>query len=469
MLIIMLFYAIFLPTLTGFLFMSYFSRRDEKLSFFERLFLGFGLGIGMITFEMFIAALLKIQFALSLFSAIQIFTIISLAWLLFNSEYSLKQLIGLWSNGEKKEPFSKASVIRAFLVLLLASWIVLKLFFVIYEGAIWPIYAEDSLGNWSSAAKYFFYDKALGLEHSEHFFGRGYRTFLNYPLNIPLMQVWFSLCLGDIHEAYMKYWNAFYFISVVALLFYAMRRESSVVIAMLSAFFLSSVPLLTYHAIDAYADLPLSYYALAAAVCFRRYMEKPEDREGLLLLMGIFVAFCIWTKIEGIFFCLAYSTTLLLYFLSKRSSFKGLFKGSLFYSIPICIVGISWFAFILLNDIPGRSAFETFLSSGLHFDVIPVILDQIILSANFNIIFVFFFLVILLGVKSIFHSDLKFLLIPLFTIMLIFLFAYITTDNYRWVTNLTAINRNILTFIPMMYYVSALMTVHVLKLGGPVT
>ena len=122
MLIIMLFYAFFLPTLTGFLFVSYFSSRDVEQSFFERLFLGFGLGIGIITFEMFLAALLKIQFALSLFSAIQIFTIISLAWLLFKSEYSVKQLLGLWSNGGIKEAPAKASVIRTLLVLLLASW-----------------------------------------------------------------------------------------------------------------------------------------------------------------------------------------------------------------------------------------------------------------------------------------------------------------------------------------------------------
>jgi hypothetical protein len=470
MVIFMLLYAIFLPTLSGYLLVSFFARCDEKLIFFERLFLGFGLGVGMITFEMFIAALLKIQFALSVFSAIQIFTIIFFAWLLLKSKYSLKQLLGLWQNKGEKEAPSKVSMIRAVLVLLLANWIVLKIFFVIHEGSIRPIFAYDSLENWSSAAKFFFYDKALGLEHSEeHFFGKGYRTFLNYPLNIPLMQVWVSLCLGDINETYMKYWNVFYFISIIALLFFAMRRESSVVIAILSAFLLSSVPLLTYHAIDAYADLPLSYYALAAAVCFRRYTEKPENQEGILVLTGIFLAICIWTKIEGVFFCLAFSTTLLLYLLSKKTSFKKLFRAFLFYSVPICIVGISWFAFIFLNEITGRSAFETFLASGLHFEVIPIILAQIIFSANFNIIFVFFFVVSLLGIKSIFHSDLKYLLFPLIAIMLMYLFVYITTDNYQWAMNLTAINRNILSFIPMMYYVSALMAVHLLKLEEAVT
>jgi hypothetical protein len=40
--------------------------------------------------------------------------------------------------------------------------------------------------------------------------------------------------------------------------------------------------------------------------------------------------------------------------------------------------------------------------------------------------------------------------------MAMFLALYLGTESYRWVMNLTAVNRNILTFIPMMFYLAAL-------------
>jgi len=239
----------------------------------------------------------------------------------------------------------------------------------------------------------------------------------------------------------------------------------SQVIAILSAFFLPSVPLLTYHAFDAYADLPLSCYALALIICFRRYMERGTqtgDNNGFLVLTGLFAAFCIWTKAEGILFSLALTVTVFLYLLLKRTSFSGSVKGFLFYAVPIAIVGISWFAFLFIYYITGRRL-QIFPDARLHLKAIPVIVRQMIFSANFNIIFAFFAVVTTLGIRSVFQSDLKYLLFPLLSIMMMFLLVYVATDSYRWVMNLTSVNRNILTIIPMTYYVSALITTYLLS------
>lgn len=466
--IVMLVYAILLPAATGFLLVSYLSRCDDSEGFAERLFLGFGLGMGMLTFEMFVLALLKVKFSLFILSSIQVLSATLFAWLLFRSGNTMKDVFNVWPYGGKEASFPGSSKLQPVFVLLIAVWVLLKLLFVIYEGTVWPVFAWDSLENWSSAAKFFFYAKGLLLDRgNEHFFGQGYRTFLNYPLNIPLMQVWISVCLGDVHEVYMKYWSVFYFIGVVALVYFAVRRESSGVIAILAALFLSSVPLLTYHAIDAYADLPLGYYSLATAVCFRMYMYKkrePGDNNyGFLVLAGAFAALCLWTKIEGILFSLAFSATLLLYLLPKRSPGGIFLKSISFYSAPIIIIGVTWYAFLYFNGIAGRG---TSTAAGLHFEVVPVILQQAILSANFNIIFMFFSVIVVLGIRIIVSSDLKYLLIPLPAVMLMYFLIYTTTDNYKFVMNLTALNRNILTFLPMMYYISALITAQLFKEKG---
>jgi hypothetical protein len=66
------------------------------------------------------------------------------------------------------------------------------------------------------------------------------------------------------------------------------------------------------------------------------------------------------------------------------------------------------------------------------------------------------FLLIIVGYRKILKSDLAYLYATLLSIMAMFLVVYLGTESYRWVMNLTAVNRNILTFIPMMYYVAAL-------------
>lgn len=466
--IVMLIYAILLPTATGFLLVGYLSRCDDREGFPERLSLGFGLGMGMLTFEMFVLALFKIKFSLLVLSSMQVLTAALFAWLLFRSGSTIRDVFNIWPYDGGKASFPRASKLQSIVVLLIAAWVLLKLLFVIYEGTIWPVFAWDSLENWSSAAKFFFYEKGLLLDHgNEHFFGQGYRTFLNYPLHIPLMQVWISVCLGDIHEVYMKYWSVFYFIGVVALVYFAVRRESSRVIAVLAALFLSSVPLLTYHAIDAYADLPLGYYSLATAVCFRVYTDKKRERGdnnfGFLVLSGAFAALCLWTKMEGMFFVLASGITLLLYLLMKKVAARSVLARLFCFFAPIIIIGISWYAFLFLNGIVGRSPAVVKSVSELHFEVIPVILQQTILSANFNIIFIFLGIVVLLGIRTIFRSNLKYLLLQLVIVIAMYLFLYLATDNYVFVTNLTALNRNLLTFIPMMYYISALIAAYLLK------
>jgi len=108
------------------------------------------------------------------------------------------------------------------------------------------------------------------------------------------------------------------------------------------------------------------------------------------------------------------------------------------------------------------------MAAGIHFQVLPVIAEQILFSANFNLIFLFLFLLIIVGYRRIRESGLGYLYAALLSIMAMFLVMYLGTETYRWVMNLTAVNRNILTFIPMMYYVSALTAGRLLE-GDAVT
>jgi hypothetical protein len=232
----------------------------------------------------------------------------------------------------------------------------------------------------------------------------------------------------------------------------------------------SSAPLLTYHAIIAYADLPLGYYALSSAICFWKYIKNTLNGNGHgsggpLALMGVFAAFGLWTKMEGLLFAVAWALGLTL-LLMKKMSWSNLFR----YLIPVFIVAVPWYAFLLTTGASVSYGEEkevgAAVAHGLHLEVLPVILKELMTSANFNMVFPFLFVLCLFGARIILRSDLKYLLVPLFMSLALFLFLYVATGSYMWVTTLTAIDRNILTFLPMVYYITVLIAVTLLNSEG---
>jgi hypothetical protein len=461
MTIMMLAYALAVPAVTGFLFVTWCTRSDLEQSFFERLFLGFGIGTGMTTFEMFLLGLLRIPFSVVALSIVQIATAILLGYLLHRTGTPWRRIFSMEAGGPGGSPATVTRLHRV-VVIILTAWILAKVLFVLYEGFFLPENTSDSWEHWSSGAKFFFYEKGLTLDPAnEHFFGAGYLKVQRYPLNVPLMQVWVSLCIGEANEVYMKVWNSLFFICMIGLLFFAVRRKTTLMTALLAAFFLSTVPLLTYHALTAYADLTLSFYALGAMVCFWNAIEALKSgragyARGLLVLMGACAALCVWTKMEGLFFAAAFSASLALYHLVKQISFRQMTA----FLAPIVLVTVPWYVFLMSIGVPviyGKAELPgATMTEGIHFQVLPVIAEQILFSANFNLIFLFLFLLIIFGFRKILQSDLAYLYGALLSIAAIFLILYLGTDMYRWVMNLTAVNRNILTVIPMMYYVAAL-------------
>ena len=164
-----------------------------------------------------------------------------------------------------------------------------------------PLYADDNWSNWSAGAKFFFYQGSLALDPaSEHFFASGYRLYMGHPLLTPLLELWSALTIGRFDEILSKGWAPFYYIASVVLLYSAVKREAGSLVALMSAFMLSSVPLFTFHALDGYADLPLAFYILAGSVFLWRYME--EGTKSSLLLSGALFATGAFTKNEGVLF-----------------------------------------------------------------------------------------------------------------------------------------------------------------------
>lgn len=452
---ILIFFAMAIPTLTGFAFTRYLLR-GAGVTLAETVLFGFGVGTGFLTYEIFLLGLTGVRFSITGLAALPVIFALFFFFLLYRSR--VRALPGPVAHIDGRE-------IKFYISIFLALWLAVKIYFVFDENFTRPIHSIDSFLNWSVTAKFFFYRRGLALNPGdEHFFGAGYRFFLGHPLHYPLVQMWTSLWLGKFHEVYAKAPSFFYFSGLLGVLYYAVKRETGAFYAIVTVFFMASAPIFTYHGIDAYADLPLSFYALAGMVTFWRFL-RTEDRR-FLILSGIFLGMGIFVKNEGVFFAAAVFAALLLFLLLRK---KPVAANLACFLAPLILVSAPWLLFKASHGFgyghSGHGSGLKWLSDpwysesagrGVHWEVIPKGLKEIFFSANYNIVFPFWLLLSAAGFKAVIRSELKYLYMVLFLVIGVFFFVYLTFEATA-VTEVTGIHRNTLTYLPMVFYTAALL------------
>ena len=233
--------ALAYPSLCGFIISTFILKRDIHSTLLERVTLGFGLGLGLLSIFTFYMGIIRIPFTQASLIAVQLlYTLPILAALIFfkKKERSAKSIRPRSQSDHERHTFLN---IIAGVILV---WLALKAAFILIEAFNRPIFADDNWSNWSAGAKFFFYQGGLLLDPAnEHFFGSGYRPFLGHPLLISLLELWGALNLGHFDEILTKGWAPFYYIGSIALLYSAVKREAGRTPALMSAFMLSSVPL----------------------------------------------------------------------------------------------------------------------------------------------------------------------------------------------------------------------------------
>ena len=449
--------AFAIPGVTGFLAVTWALGDDLEeggFSFSERFFLGLGLGLGLLSCEMFLLGLASVPYGLLSVTVPQVLLMAAFYYLL-RARGKGRPLVGLLGNGGalRAEPASSRPL--RCILFVLSAWIALKVGFVFFESLVRPINSWDAWAHWAGGAKFFFYERGLALDSGpsgEFFFGKGVRTYIWYPLHLPLTQVWISLWLGDFHEIYAKAWAAVYFSSMLGVIYFAVKRESSRTCALLATFFLSSAPLITYHATGGYSDLPLAFYALAGAVCFFRYSET--GRVGTLALSSAFLAIAVTTKDEGLFFPVAFFLVLVLFlFIEKKPRLH-----LLWFLVPLVTLAGPWLAFKAAYGLGfghARTA-EGLSEMELHWQVIPHLLDAMFFSSDFNLIFAFWAVLTVLGLRTVLSTRLGYLYLVVIQVMGVFALIYLVLEPDLAETR-SALPRNMLTYVPIVYFISAVL------------
>lgn len=485
--------AVLIPTINGFLVSAWFLKNDPRSSLIERLTLGFGLGLGFITFEVFILGALEVDFSVWVISLIQVVFFLSLIlnyWFVggLTSEFLFgRKREGSFFSDLFKDGFGLKSVV----VVILLVWIALKALFVIDECLARPIFSIDAWGHWASGAKFFFYERGFLLDPSKwNFFGRGYRVELGYPLHLSLIELWAALWLGHFHEAYVKIWSALYFFAIALFFFSAVSREIGRFYTLVWVFFLISAPLMVYHGIEGLADLPLAFYAFTAVVFFWRYIKGRDLR--LLALSGLLTGIAVCTKYEGAFFFAALLLALLVSMIAKR---ERMLAAVAVFLLPVFIIVGPWIFFKKISDlstthgvaesrigsivkkketvkkhervqsrgvkkkqvIKERESEQEARGSVVHWEIFDDIFVKLFMSANYNIILPFWVIISLLCSRTIWKTELRYLYLVLLTVLFLFMVLYLVLVP-EVVTEGTAIYRNVLSYLPLLYFSSALLS-----------
>lgn len=450
--------AIALPSISGFLLISILSRKLE-ISFLEKCSVGYGLGMGIVAFLGFLLGIAGIAFT---FISLAVTLSISILFLAILFLLIKKPDQFTCSRRRFTFNFSELFTLKTFGVLLILFWILFKIFFVFFEGMNRPLVSSDALLNLSSGAKFFYFQKGFLLDpSSEHFFAQDYRLFTGHPLLTGFVQIWISNAIGVWSEIYVKAWSPFYFLAILAVLYSSVRQAIDCNVAFLAAFFLSAVPLLSYHGQDGYADLPLAFYALSGTVYLWRYLERNESHA--LIISGILMGMAAFTKNEGIFYCISAGFVLFAYNILQRRS---PWTGAHLFAIPVFLYILPWYIFKMYYGIGfghGEETSGVTWTQSLHFEVIGLYFNEIFLTANHGLIFSFLIVLGLLRYKDVVRSNIKYIYILIFSVMFMFLFVYITTLDFASVTDRTACNRNTMTFVPIAFFAVALLTGRVFK------
>jgi len=422
---------------------------------FEAVFFGIGLGLGFTASEMFILGLLRIPFTL---------TTAGLPILVFTLLFFF---ISRARGKAEPRPVTLGPGLRGwrfYLTLIMAVWIAAKIGFVFYESLSRPIFSVDNYLNWAISAKYFFYRAGLILDFSnKNFFGRGYRPFLGHPLHLPLLQTWIALALGQFNEVYVKAPGAIYFVGVLGLLYYGLKRETGAFYALITVFFMAAVPIFTAHGQDSYADLPLSFFALSGTVALWRFLR--DDNLSYLVLSGILFGMAMFVKNEGLFFPFSAGTALIIFLLTRKKAFL---RPLTAFIVPMIIIIGPWFIFKAYYGIgfghSGPASGFKWLSDptyqgnsnyGVHWEVLRIGLGQIFFTVNYNLIFPLWIIVSLAALRTIIKTELKYIYMIILLVFSMFLFIYLTLEVTA-VTQKTGIHRNVLTYLPIIYFTTAL-------------
>ena len=249
----------------------------------ERLVLGFGVGVVLLTLWMLALTWRGLPYGLGLILGPPL----GLAAALFLTPRGRRNLAGdLRALAWPRRPGLKGWD------WLFAGLLAMLFLYAFLRAGLYPMWAWDSIATWGCKAKVFYLSRGLDLTCID---AHNY-----YPNLVPLLLSYLYYCLGQVNDhlaqGLFPLWGAL----LLGLLYSLARRLglSRRLALGLTAFLALNGTVFVVHLYIAYADLPLAYFTLGATGLIYLWLAGQAPR-GSLSLAAFFLAGMAWCKYEG--------------------------------------------------------------------------------------------------------------------------------------------------------------------------
>jgi len=308
--------------------------------YFERIFLGFGVGTGFLAFVTTIILLYSDLSTLPLITII-IISYLILAPMLLKRQKRWKDMLLPKLDIPKLPP----GLLKKLLITISVSIIVLTSVVVITSLLVWPVHAWDALTLYDFRARLF----ALG-KGFEDLSNLSRRYYFSYPLLTTSLHT--SIYLdGLIDNAKVIY--VLYYIGFIYLFYKFLRRNNvDLIYALISTAILVMNPLIFRVSKIAYSNLPHLFYLTSSTYIFYDWLKKKNKL--LLLLSSMLLSISIFVRVAERLYLPALSFVFLLLLLRKIK-----IKELIIYSLPVFVMGRIWNSVLISQKIAEAEGVET--------------------------------------------------------------------------------------------------------------
>lgn len=408
-----------------------------KIHPLERLGLSYVLGLGLLTFLMFLGYVVGLKFTLTNTTVILLVSIIFLLILTRNSIKSFfRELKAL-------KKFPSFSLSEKLIIFVLVGLFIYSFVLSLY----WPVADWDALALYDFRAK-IFVDTGAMVEGIR----RGY--FFGYPLLSSLADAWIYFLGGN----NPKFIYSLFFFTFILMFYGATRRIGARRTALLSTLLLATTSSIFSHSTMVYTNLPYTVYLVMGTVYLYFWLIKKET--GYLFLSALMIGLSTWTRSTEPFW-LTTLVIVVLYSLVRKKPTQLLLYLLIFFSIQqpwkIYESQMAGKAFSTTSQISvGLSTVLT----GIDFDRIRQVLEYIyqnVISFWYPILLLFL-AVIFLQIKNFFRQqNLIFLIMIIINFLFLLVGTYIFSFSpFQWKEIPGSAARMSMFFIPLfIFYVAS--------------
>ena len=330
MLFLRFIFSIFSILITGYIILKLFFHPKERLPFGEIIILAFGIGVGFAGLETLFLSFTKYPLNTGYLLSFQFM-------LLVIAIFKFKKSFFYWEKSYTDEKVTYSPLALFFLLIIL--W---EIIYIFLEAFSLPFTAWDAWGNWGFKAKIIFSEKSFPYKLWTQLPWIKHPAHLDYPLLIPFAEAYVYLFLGQAYDPLAKVFCSLYYLGLIVLFYYYLKKQFNSNFALGGAFCLASIPNLLMISPTGYMEPALIFYVTVGILYIKRYLKEKDN--CLILLGTLFIGLGMLTKNEGLSLWLAlFFSSLLLALLFKLNVNKKKFIIFILF-IPLLIYS-PWFIF----------------------------------------------------------------------------------------------------------------------------